>query len=127
MITPQDLRIGNLVQYNGKVYAIRIIDEEHVALKDNVSFDYIRYDQIEAIEITEEWLLKLGFETLEKEERFEFLSKYKNDCFTLLSGIAADRNVFLVWKKNSVICHVKFVHQLQNLHFALTGKQLKIK
>ena len=130
MITPQDLRIGNLVKYNGEFYAIRSFDEEHVVLKDNVLaeyyLDYIGYDEIEAVEITEEWLLKLGFETLEKEAGFEFLSKYKIVCFTLLSGIAADRNVFLVWKNDSVICDVKYLHQLQNLHFALTIKELEI-
>ena len=118
MITPQDLRIGNLVKHNGEFYAIKSFDEEHVALKDNVSFDYIGYDEIEPIEITEEWLLKCGYKKNGSWLRIE------NSRFAeaLIYEDGVDISVHSFWLK-----HIKYVHQLQNLRFALTGKQLEIK
>ena len=64
VILPQDLRIGNLVGYNfgeDEIYAVRSFDEEHVSLKDNISFDYIGYDEITPLEITPFMLTKLDF------------------------------------------------------------------
>ena len=64
VITPQKLRIGNLVGYKfgeNEIYVIRSFDEEHVSLKDNISFDYIGYDEIEPLEVTPFMLEKLGF------------------------------------------------------------------
>ena len=118
MITPQDLRIGNLVKYNGEFYAIKSFDEEHVVLKDNVSFDYIRYDQIEPIEITEEWLLKFGYE--KDGDFFRIKNTRLAEAFIFKEALSICVHSF--WLK-----HIKSIHQLQNLYFALTGKELEIK
>ena len=122
MITPQDLRIGNLVKYNGEFYAIKSFDEEHVVLKDNVLseyyLDYIGYDEIEPIEITEEWLLKLGYE--KDGDFFRIKNTRLAEAFIFKEGLSICVHSF--WLK-----HIKSIHQLQNLYFALTGKELEIK
>ena len=68
------------------------------------------------IPLTEEWLLKFGFRTEE------------SSCFEL-DDININTSRELMWvytkcKNNIEIEMPEFVHQLQNLYFALTGKEL---
>lgn len=93
------------------------------SLEENVSCnepeDYI----IQPIPLTEEWLLKFGFE------------KWNDYCYC--NGKLAVEGVFK--KFNESICllrcgnddyveltNIKHVHQLQNLYFALTGEGLTL-
>ena len=71
--------------------------------------------QVEPIPLTEEWLVRLGIETCKN-------SSYHYEPF---SGI--------YWSKKDLKCDIDseyqievpdFVHQLQNLYFALTGQEL---
>ena len=65
------------------------------------------------IELTEEWLVKFGFK------------KFKNYNDWSIGGfIIHGRKRGFVFRKSVPV--VKYVHQLQNLHFALTGKELEI-
>jgi len=107
-----ELRIGNWVNYgNGK----RILDAELFLqlLKYTTPFD--------PIPLTEEWLLKFGFEKKNGEVGYSKnkLSIYCGD--TILSN-ENGRTYF----KNFAILEEspKYVHQLQNLYFALTGEEL---
>ena len=132
MIQPQDLRIGNLVNYicgEEDFYIIRSINEEYVSLKDNVSFDNVRYDEIEPIEITEEWLLKFGFIIRDK----KYSLNYGGESMKYAVLETNIRNPFFLYfhgrfgfninegRKNGDYC-IKHIHQLQNLYFALTGE-----
>ena len=74
------------------------------------------YEKFEGIELTEEWLLKFGF------KRFPWgLVKdnllFKDDlkCSYLILQVA-----------NGFEVKVKYVHELQNLYFALTGSELTV-
>jgi hypothetical protein len=73
------------------------------------------------IPLTEDWLLKLGFE-LDTYNNFFKNEIYFNiiDCNTIqLSSCGFGVNGFGQ--------EIKYVHQLQNLYFALTGSELTIK
>jgi len=80
---------------------------------------------LEPIPLTEEWLLKFGF-VKEKgyyvmgvhQSRFSGLMKFKFDPLLQL--------VFSVGSYKD-ITRVKYVHDLMNLYFALTGEELTIK
>lgn len=73
------------------------------------------YDiECEPIPLTEEWLLKFGFEPLGS-SRFDF----KIFTYYLYDGS--------FYNQSSRLSTIKYVHQLQNLYFALTGEELKIK
>ena len=114
MIAPQELRLGNKILRNGIVVTV-----------DNQTFwDIEKYpDQYEPIELTEDWLLKFGFE------------KTTPDGWLCLN-ISNDWT-FLYWNKgllelsvnrhSVVLKNVIHVHQLQNLTFALNGEELTIK
>ena len=54
-MSPKELRVGNYVYWNGKQI---MLDEDHLAM----IFDSQLYDEYSAIVLTDEWLLKFGFE-----------------------------------------------------------------
>ena len=98
-----ELRIGNLVYKNG-------IATEITA---DTMLDILRYTTpFEPIRLTEEWLLKFGFER----NKDAWTSFIKNDVI-----IATDKFIYMSRTK------LKYVHQLQNLYFALTGEELTFK
>lgn len=111
-----ELRIGNLVDYAGdtvEVEGMKYRDEkgyQRVYLKTGGA----KKDFLSPILITEEWLIKFG---LEKDEGDVFHTKWFK-CFINPNGILC-----LVGYENNHQ-NIKYVHQLQNLYFALTGEEL---
>jgi hypothetical protein len=88
------------IQYGRDEYGLVIVDSNNT----------------EPIPLTEEWLLKLGFKNEHNPIYFSidgFYIEYKNDEFTTEVGECS----YLV---------LEYVHQLQNLYFALTGEELVI-
>ena len=77
----------------------------------------IQIKNIEPIPLTEEWLFKLNFIN---DRVLEF---YRNDITD--STIIIDYNFICLLGYSHV--KLKYVHQLQNLFFALTGEELELK
>ena len=124
----RELRIGNLVysKETNQLQKITGLTDENPFI-DAITFDYTNYDEIEAIPLTEEWLLKFGFEKnfenlieilINKNQSLHF---DETDNFMSLYIPINHEFIYLVFK------HIKYVHQLQNLFFALTGEELEIK
>jgi len=123
-----ELRIGNYHLYK----IVNVIGEEYWELCKTDIHDLIFLDKKECtdyapIPITEEWLLKLGFG--------EFIDfGYETgvfDKFPLSIGFSYcmnNKKVMIMHKGNStshwIMKEILHVHQLQNLYFALTGKEL---
>lgn len=81
------------------------------------------------IPLTEEWLIRFGFER--EEGRWTWKKNIYNEETTLPTSLQ-------LWSGNDFIsvcrsgigamdCPCEYVHQLQNLYFALTGKELELK
>ena len=108
-----ELRIGNLVTFNGKQIIVSWEDVQFIMTSD------FEKEYHKPIPLTEEWLLKFGFEVDE------------NLWFTInLIGYSIERDDDISWdflKSEDFIVNIKYVHQLQNLYFALVGEELKIK
>ena len=117
MINAKELRIGNYVHSleTGETQKITGITEEHPYI-NSITFDYPNYDEIEPIPLTEEWLFKLGFIN---DRVLEF---YRNDITD--STIIIDYNFICLLGYSHV--KLKYVHELQNLYFALTGSELTV-
>jgi hypothetical protein len=139
-----ELRVGNKFECMGMIQTVfeiidntdngRIIQEGYeniIRCKENGN----QYKPIEihGIPLTEEWLLKLGFikysgRTKTWRNGRQFISKYYRhysnvDYFSLTFHVMYD--MITLNNYNSRL-DIKYVHQLQNLYFALTGKELEI-
>ncbi|MDV3749088.1 hypothetical protein CMU21_14745 [Elizabethkingia anophelis] len=79
------------------------------------------------IELTEEWLLKFGFE-IEKSSShcIAFNESYDHEL-QLDKEFGKTENCWNITKYGGGYRLIYYVHQLQNLYFALTGEELTIK
>lgn len=114
-VTVTDLRIGNLIFSNETqdVQKITGLTEENPFI-DAITFDYISYDEIEAIPLTEEWLLKFQ------------LGKQNGYPYRFLNGFIKIRNGIYFFKYYDLEVDINSVHKLQNLYFSLKGSELQI-
>lgn len=135
-----ELRIGNYVTlteklrremwdnqisaYNEYFKVDTIYSDGDVVLElDDENVDFESKD-IQPIELTEEWLLKLNFEKKEVYVSGVMYDGWLNFSFHL--DINHIKNTFFYhWMGGNI--EIKYVHQLQNLFFALTGEELTIK
>jgi len=84
---------------------------------------------LEPIPLTEEWLLKFGFEKVKDDPSYcddgEFTINHKR--FTVFKKELITHNSIHGWFINGIQfdLNLKYVHQLQNLYFTLTGEELK--
>ena len=117
-----ELRIGNyLFNENSEAKQVVKIGFTRVWIgKINDYWDAVDYGDTSSIPLTEEWLLKFGFE--EEGESFNL-----NDFSIELIGDDGRWCTYFFDTYHSVECSlslIKYVHQLQNLYFALTGEEL---
>jgi hypothetical protein len=112
------LRIGNWIEIGiekGKVIEISQDNclKININNKENISAPNERFDPIP---LTKEWLEKFGF----------VMDTY---CYFHLDDIIGKFDILMDDDKFFALklCKIKYVHQLQNLYFALTGEELKIQ
>ncbi len=116
-----DLRIGNYVKGSrvGRVKSIfsvnfQVDDFDCISLGNSMQVDF------KPIPLTEDWLLKFGFEWRKTKNDY-YIEKYSLSFYKsgLISFYVEDLNEDFV-----DLIDIKYVHQLQNLYFALAGKEL---
>lgn len=128
----KELRIGNLVTTEwdkDEFFVVTCIDDTDcsVILEDDGSQDEILLVVVKPIPLSEYWLVKAGFE---KEEEYEFgvlicyryiLETRKTNC-VFTSNYSTEECIYVNYNQGGV--DIEYVHQLQNLYFALTGTEL---
>jgi hypothetical protein len=126
-MTANELRIGNLVRDKISKTEIKIIEltEQSIGtyVVDRNKFPLSNGWSIEPIPLTEEWLLKLGFE--KQKGKIDIFEKSR---LRIWIGARGQSLCYLV-EENTTSAHyipnsLEHVHQLQNLYFALTGIDL---
>lgn len=135
-LQPSELRIGNLANYkyfnpapDGCTweFSTATIVALHSAVKDTVAFRLrgdkriIKIGELHPIPLTEEWLVRFGLDLttwfcegsylVVKDEEFGWCMKVRNASQT----------------REIEFGYFRYVHQLQNLYFALTGEELTLK
>lgn len=123
-LTAQELRIGNLVNYQGKIIKVEGIHNRTIYHSDR-QFDQVGvdgYKTFEPIPITEEWLLKFGFG---KSDEHEYGSN-EHDLFGFYYDYHFNKFYLDTPEDNIYIPFIKYVHQLQNLYISLTNTELKL-
>jgi hypothetical protein len=122
-----ELRVGNYISLLGidkQVEGIANLrnrrDMYWITCKDIVDVKIIHF---KPILLTEEWLLKFGFE--KEKIQLTTYTKIKLSITLKTNEYVSGRTYFNSW------CilekQIEYVHQLQNLYFALTGEELTIK
>ena len=132
----KELRIGNFIRLkeNGNIFDVQIVGTRCESIDVYNNGIYTSYFKnidyyLDSIPLTEEWLLKFGFERVMPTENF-----YDNDGYAyelnywgriaLKNGVLiSDEYYFL----DGLDFDIKYVHELQNLYYALTKKELTIK
>ena len=114
-----ELRIGNYVYDTlGKVNRIDLEAITYIVKEP--------HNQVKPIPLTEEWFFKFGFALCKKQVSLNI----GNELFDY-----AMKNEFIIWKDSRKgwtldgrvsreTYYIQYVHQLQNLYFALTGEEL---
>ena len=122
----RELRIGNLVLYGSVVTLVETIGKGGINFNNYPEgYSDIDEDWIQPIPITEEWLLKFGFEKRGPVDalyndhwRHPNLNPvFSEETFTALT---IDDGIDIAYD-------IKYVHQIQNVFFVLTGQELTIK
>lgn len=143
----RELRLGNWVfsKETQKPQLITGLTEENPFI-DAITFDYITYDEIEPIPLTEEILLKCGFEWFKPFKCYSHkqlniyigLNTKKSECYALhclniddYNGVKKtkyDGKLYLTSEAEYLVSEtpIEYLHQLQNLYFALTGQELEV-
>lgn len=118
----KDLRIGNIVHYKlfNHYITIRGMAKDSIWVNDSEDAGPISIVHIEPIPLTEEWLVKFGFQRSSK-------TKYHIKGMTLVFHINSNQWTFPYVHELGKLKRINYVHQLQNLYHALTGEELTIK
>lgn len=123
MIDARELRIGNYFEWSPLASMGKGLDK---ITHGQQIMDYLQFK--DPIQLTEEWLLKFGFQLLTEKRVGTKYSEYGNGQihyekrFNLAKHSEKD---YWYCLRGSV--KIQYVHQLQNLYFALTGEELTIK
>ena len=129
MINAKELRIGNLVEYRitdklderKEWWEVSEIDADDIHWLSKVD---TKDEDFRAIPLTEEWLLMFGFKKRKNRHLFHWenkivVSEYKDE----FENFFYPKTGYDIRFSNEI----KYVHQLQNLYFALIQEELKIK
>lgn len=128
MIRPQELRLGNIILFEGHMnYVLSIhspapdkaqrFDGKFVVEINPPDSFNVPFDEIEPMLLTEEWLIKFGFISNPYSDRYE-LGEFHIEH-------NAERGYSIFWHDKTGVT-IENVHQLQNLYFSLTGEELKL-
>lgn len=114
MIQSNELRVGSFYNYN----------DNPIKLDGSLLATYLQNDTdlyLYPIPLNKEWILKFEFELMKESEHT--LDTYSKKGFQVWNKNSSE----LLFICNSMTIYLKFVHQLQNLYFALTNNELNIK
>lgn len=134
----RELRLGNFIQQSSIKAGGSIIEKMKVGapngfLKVNAEYFMFYLDSylFSPIPITEEWLIKFGF--LKTSIDGNFYSLYLNDSD---EESFSRQRIEVIGLKYIELCRsgicfkrfeCKYIHELQNLYYALTGKELELR
>jgi hypothetical protein len=120
-----ELRIGNLVNL-----MLNHKDFETICVDVTDLINILHGGVYEPIPLTEEILLKLGFKNIDIGGNFITYTDLEHNYYLQIDVRKNDRKYLIL--DNSVdelrafsMVDIEYVHQLQNLYFALTGEELK--
>ena len=136
MIKINELRIGNYLQNEIDKSLLVVCGLRENEIMTTVS-ERSKYPlpigwKAQPIPLTEEWLLKFGFNPAKSTPilGWYFIDTGKFE-FEILFGVqrldGKRDGKYKVYVCNNYLCDIFYIHDLQNLYFALTGEELTMK
>jgi len=129
----KNLRIGNLVDTGMGFAPIYCFVYNNVRLylnptrKKSRKFGFL-ISELKPIPLTEDWLIKFGFEKKVEKYMFIYAMHYENAvCWIYLIGGGFEFELITGDERFNFGITYKYVHELQNLFFAITGIKLELK
>ena len=129
----REFRIGNILTDGKFMFTVESIEQEAVwgdifectkIERPEDCYDtgdyHFNIENIEGIPLTEEWLLKFGLEW----SIFHQATHKTGFEYDLNSLYEGGYSLSTFKREHIVVEKIKYVHQLQNLYFALTGEEL---
>ena len=119
-----ELRIGNYVMYNGVIYTVEsILSSTYLVFLHTLDKEILmeaKMNRIDPVNLTGEWLEKFKFEKIG--------SHYEKEKLIAFPYIGYGADMSLSFSEDWVDLDVRcdYVHQLQNLYFAIISKELTI-
>lgn len=130
----KELRIGNFVTYkNNEVIVTGVTNDPLIMFNiDGQGYFGDHEKEFNPIPLTEKWLIKFGFEKKQINTKNIGLVDYLSPLDIQSDyGCTIDLDENQVWLRDcdggKIGVQIQYVHQLQNLYFALTGEELTIK
>lgn len=122
-------RVGNIVEQPNRIGKISEVWQDAVRLEGyNNGYEY---NHTKPIQLNEQWLIDFGFkkELLSDESGYYYTLELNDNKHCDLSISSGDKNGYIEvtlfpyeeWFR------YKYVHELQNVVFAITGKELELK
>ena len=137
----KELRIGNYIDVPGKNTVGAVVSVVHslnnmsvylggLHVPDSIKGETVKYHECEGIPLTPEWLEWLGFpETLQTWNDGSKATIFRKGKY-FLERLLHDETTFALARINTTggefMANVNYIHQLQNLYFALTGEELNL-
>ena len=122
----KELRIGNIVSDGLFKFKVTGIKDEFVYGTDDIERvgivlceHTLELENTIGLILNEEWLLELGFKKAGYNNQDKLVFSIDNGEVWVLQNIVTKKFNISEYKLD-----IKYVHQLQNLFFALTGKEL---
>lgn len=123
MIKTNELRIGNRVRFseNHTVWEVLEINATGLLVANEEEETWIEIDQFEPIPLTEDWLLKLGFND----------GFIETELYTISVVYYDNWNIFFNEKAVKYAMEFYFsgfpsIHEIQNLFFIFTNQELTL-
>ncbi len=119
MVQKTELRIGNLLKLNASFTHYLIVNEIADTVIHFNKGQICKFDEVEPVVLTQEILFKANFIFGRKFCGADFYDlKLKKDFF--------GNEVWDFKRNNESLRNVQYIHQVQNLYYALSGEELKI-
>lgn len=135
-IKSNELRIGNYVSHFGFEHQIEAIHSKsllgdkhrHIVTKNDLETFLLN---LKPITLNESWFLKFGFEKIESHKYSEEMWEHESALFEIHKFEncyrVAVRGIEECSGWTHYISDFKYVHQLQNIVYSLTNKELNIE
>ena len=129
----KDLRIGNVLKDRfGENVEVKDIGLD--GINSNYGSSTISIEELKGVELNEDILVQLGFSKMTDTTPYNYrIHKSKMFFYIRYGTFTTDRGLTNLigfnglFVGNKFVRVIRYVHELQNLYFALTGEELELK